>query len=842
MPTKAKTSSKAKSSQPSDDPYAGVTREEKRFVESLLKKIELAQKREHDFNTITLPRLRKLAAGDKTGNGVNQTRTNMIYATAATLLPLVYAKNPEIGVTLTEAVSRDEYDQWRGFSKTAQSLLNRCFIQEPKLKPYAKANVRSAMLTGVGWLKMIWQESLAGDPILVRRENDMQDNLRQIEYLMACSGRTDVKDYEAKAEELRIAIKGLRESPEAKIYKGFAFDRVKTENMLILDDSVVEFHDYSKAKMLDHIIYMDDDEFKATFGFKPPVDTKEFAEPTNTQKGGTPNADGKTVFREIHEIWDRAHNTVYTVAAGCHRYLRQPYVPKGMPERWHGFYCIGFNLLEGRWRPLSDVELLEHLQAEYNETRYLYAEARKEAIPVWVFRKSGNLTEEDVEKLVNRKARQWIGIEGNPQVPLKDDVMQMEGIKLDPAAYDVSIIRADMDMMVGMSDASRANLVEAKTATEAEIMRQALQNRVAERQDANEDMITEMAQAALEIMLQKLSYAEVCEIVGNEATWPMTAEEWNAHNSQPEGMLPGQTLLPPEGQEQAPAPKAPKRNPMQPMTIDEIFNKIHVGVRAGSTGKPNLAKERESWATLMGVINETTDAVAKLRMEGAFELAESKIQLLRETLRRYDEKIDVDLFIPPQEVGEDGKPVAMTNALMQAQQTQEQLQAAMQQLEQTKAALQAAEQKALLLEQQLGAEKTRNDLAIEQARADAANAETDRIRIAQEEETKRVEAEAKARAEADAEVQKEAIRAEQESRHHEREMMRDTHAALLGAAKDIITTEMTLVANAMTAPVEGEEGEPAKKPKVDAAEMMRKLDVVIGILDETVPQPDYAGI
>jgi hypothetical protein len=153
--------------------------------------------------------------------------------------------------------------------------------------------------------------------------------------------------------------------------------------------------------------------------------------------------------------------------------------------------------------------------------------------------------------------------------------MELKGMTIDPAAYDVTLIRNDMDLMVGLSDASRSNLIKPKTATEAELMQEALQNRVAERRDTNEDLMSEMASAALEIMLQDLTKAEMQQIAGQDAEWPEA-----------------------------------------PQTVEQVFRQVVVRVRAGSTGKPNQAKEREQWGQLLPQIAEAMKQVSELRASG----------------------------------------------------------------------------------------------------------------------------------------------------------------------------------------------------------------------------------
>lgn len=665
-----------------------IPEQEKEAVSKLLSEIDRAKTLAKDFidpEKGTLQRLRRLTWGSyKAEKDEATVRTNMIFATQATLLPHIYAKNPEISVSPTEAVSPKEYSSIKDFAKSLELVVNKLLVQEAKLKRRMKSGVRSAMGTSVGWFKLSFQHSLTSDdPIILRRANDMQDNLQRIEYLIgSLEDETAVKTQNAKREELEQQLQSMLNADEVKTFKGFALDRVRTEDIFILDESIVEFDEYVSARKIAHRVFMSDDQF-CEYARLEKVPKGATGYPT---AGGTtddpsaklpPLGDGKAItYRAVYEVWDHSTNMVSVVCEGCKGYIRAPRVMKHSPERWLPFYCLGYNLVEGRWRPLSDVELLQYLQEEYNTTRFLYAEARKEAIPVRVFRKSGGLTEEDVERLSKRRARDFIGVEGNPTSPISNDLMQMEGVKIDPAAYDITLIRNDMDMMVGLSDASRASLIQAKTATEAQIMQQSLMNRVAERQDTTEDLITEMAVAVAEIAIQAFTKDEIEQLIGEGAVWTEAL--------MPPAPAPAPAALDPiTGQ---PIPAAPAEAPTP--DIETIFRKVRVQVKAGTTGKPNQVKDRETWTQILPIIQENQVKVAELRAQGQFDLADSLVQLVKETLQRFDEKIDVDKFIPPAQTDDEGKPVQNQNAVMAAQQAQEQLQAMQQELQKCQQALQ----------------------------------------------------------------------------------------------------------------------------------------------------------
>jgi hypothetical protein len=736
-----------------DAPDRKVPQQEKDEVKKVLKQIERAKTLTKTFNETTLPMLRRQMAGTyKADSDETNVRTNLIFATAATLLPHIYAKNPEISVSPSESVDDSEYEMIRQLCKASQIAVNKLLVDEAKLKPRVKSGIRSTMTTSVGWFKLSFQQSLtAGDPIILRRANDAQENLRQVEWLIhSADGTTDPTELNQKREEIKQQMQGIMSGTEIKTFKGFTLDRVKTEDMFILDESITEFDEFVDAKKIAHRVWMTDDEFEATFGFKCPQSATKYGQPAATeatdeqgskiQNGGDESG---VCYRAVFEVWDKTTNLVSAVCEGSEGYCSYPHAMTASPERWYPFYALGFNILEGRWRPLSDVELLQKLQDEYNTTRYLYAEARKEAIPIRVFRKAGGLTPEDIIALSNRKARDWLGIEGSPTIGLDQEIKQLEGVKIDPQAYDVTIIRNDMDMMVGLSDASRSNLIQAKTATEAEIMKQALMTRVAERQDSVEDMVSQMALAVLQMAMEVFSKAEIEQLCGKGAgaAWP---EETGR---------------------------------------EEIFRKLRVQVKAGSSGKPNLMKERESWATIMPVIQNTMTQVTEMRLQGQFDLAQSMIELLKETLQRYDEKIDVERFIPKQKLGEDGQPQQdpRDQAMQQLEQSKQQMEQMGQELQQCKDALQKCE----------------TDLAI------AKHAE--QARIAEAESTKAIET---AR-----ETSKGNLAQQESAQQHERdiaELATKQAAELRSKAFTVAVNAAATLIAARMAPTPGAEGEPAK--------------------------------
>lgn len=530
----------------------------------------------------------------------NQTRTNLIYATIAAILPQVYAKNPDISVTPSEAVGKSRYTTVKMFCSTLQSVLVRQFVRDAQLKKRAKACVRSAMTTSVGWAKVLYQRDIRTDPIIRARMNDIQDNIQRLQSLIANAENPDrVGTAEADKAQLELTLRSLTSEVEKVISEGLVIDTVLSEDVLILDDTVRNFDDYAQASAIAHRVWYTEQKYQEAFGYKPEGGT------VYSNTGGQKNDAGSKVrLYAVFEIWSLADNTVLTLCRGERRWAREPYQPAKLGAHWYPLFPLAFNLVDGQFAPMSDVELLEKLCDEYNDTRQQLADHREDSRPVRVVRTGGQLTPEDVDKIQKRKTGEVVPISGAGGRPLRDDMEEFQAVALNPAIYDTGPIRGDVDVVSGATDALRGTVAKAKTATEAEYLQAGLAGRTGERQDAIADWIADMAQYAAEILLQELTPQQARRIAGDEAQWPT-------------------------------------------LTKDEALDLVQIVIKGGSMGRPDKMRDQEQWTKLLPILQDGLKNIVALRQSGMPDVAESVAELLRETLRRFDERIDIDKLIPP---------------------------------------------------------------------------------------------------------------------------------------------------------------------------------------------------
>lgn len=532
----------------------------------------------------------------------NDIRVNLIYSSMASIIPNVYAKNPEISAQPNEAVSQDNYQLFSKFGRTMEIVLNHSLSRDARIKHKAKAALRSAMATGIGWVKVMYQRDYDRDPIIQSRLQDIQDNLAAMRQKIREAEEESGEEAEAAARELEVQMQALESEPEIVVAEGLVIDRIPNESVFLLDDGLVDFDDYPTSDAIAHEVWMPCERFEQLYRCKVPDGATKYS--SKSDEGANKANGGETAqLLRLYEVWSLTTNSVYTIVEGAKTWAREPYQPEIRTRRFYPFHALAYNKVDGYFEPFSDVELLLDLQDEYNATRSQQIAARKENKPVWLYRLNGSLTEKDVNSIVNRGNRQAIGVEGNASVPLSNDISHFPPAPMNPMVYDSSQTLRDIEMLTGAGDASRGFVNKAKTATEAEIMAMGLQSRSAERQDAMEDWLSDIANDAAQLLLQAMPEQHVRRIAGQGAVWPT-------------------------------------------LPRDEIYEMLNIDIRGGSTAKPDKNKEREQWVQMLPQMQQAIQQIAQYEAAGQAELARAARNLLEETLRRFDERIDVSEFIP----------------------------------------------------------------------------------------------------------------------------------------------------------------------------------------------------
>lgn len=593
-----------------------------------------------------------LTGKDKSGKKL---RTNLHFANLAAMRPQVYAKDPEFACKPNSAVPQERMEQIQAFGETAEAVIYELLVKRAKLKRRAKRILTSAYTTGLGWWKACWQEERSRDPLIENQIKDTQDNLKRLEYLKHEASEDEGSETELRRAELQQTLQGLMSQPELKMSQGVTLDFVGPDDMLVLDASVREVTDYERADALAHRVWMTRQQYKERFGCESKKgrvyregDGGSSSAGLQEQQGA---ADKDKDLLAVWEIWQQSSGRVFTLCEGEEGFCRPPYSPDWTGKRWYPFFLLAFNEVDGQFLPLSDIDLTAEVVAEYNKARDDFERDRKDCLPLNIARKGGSLTQPDLERIRNRNGVDLILVEGAGGRPLSDDIWMGQMGQLRPENYDTSPARQDMEMLVGGGDAARGSVLKAKTATEAEILSQGLRGRSAERTDTIEDMLSECGVYVLEMCLRKMDVAEVQKIAGPNAVWPE-------------------------------------------LSAEQVFDQVTLTVRGGSTGKPDRLQDQDRWTKLLPVIEKAMAQVSQLRAAGNNAEAEAIVELVRETLRRFDERVDLNRFLPPQEDGQEQQPQIPPEVQKIVEELQGRLQEAEKALQDKTAELQAEVQTA----------------------------------------------------------------------------------------------------------------------------------------------------
>jgi len=570
-------------------------------------------------------------------------RANLIQANIRKSVNRTYARNPEISITPTEAVDSTEYQKFRAFGKTCEVVVNH-FLKRAKIKQRAKQALRAAKTCRIGWIKVGLQRKKSTDVHIKKRIQDLQDNMETLERLKLEA--TDPQFNEDEQGKLRSGLlqrqqllDSLKKQVEVIKAEGITLDLIKTEHMMVDVTQVEDLDDYPQASrlgqkfLLDHKTALENYQERAKH---LTLHTVEGADGKGEPENHPDRASEKT-SKTVHcyEIWDRKTLKVYTIGTGYDGYLRDPITPQlEVGEQWYPFFPLAVGRIDGQFWPIADVELLKELQDEVSSSLTKFKEHRQKSIPYTLFNKATLLSTE-MEAIKQPEPFEMIGITGQVERPLNDLLYNVEHNPIDPQVYDTTHLEKKMEQVTAGAEATQPKSNRSKTLGEARILTQDQQIDNTSDQDELEEWYKDLAIYVWQILLKVLSPQQVQEIAGDGAQWP-EAE----------------------------------------ISLPRIYNQLRLEVKPGSSGKPNKIKETETLTTIMPIAREMIEGIAKLRAEGADEIAQTAKIVLQEFLRRADERFDVEEFFP-----EDGNEEERREERKQKQQALEASQAEMAELE-----------------------------------------------------------------------------------------------------------------------------------------------------------------
>lgn len=526
------------------------------------------------------------------------------------------------------------------FAQTLEVVISKLW-RKARLKRRARKAVRSALTTGIGWVKVTWQERTQRDPLVAQQINDLKDSLAHLARQMEALEDDPQSAEEAEAQRLSIQqqIDGLAEKLEIPVARGLAIDFVASENMQVAPG--VEIMEYLDAPWLNEKIFMTiadaatrwpDVELKklrkaTRYNRKKPKESEEAPEAgveagdadqytTGNESNGKP-CDSDYIC--INEKWSLDDGLIYRTAEGLDFWLDEPAPPNIASPRFYGYFPLAFFEVDGERSPQSLPHRTWKLENEYNRTRTAFAEMRRRNYPGVIF-DEGDIEPGYADRLSSNSRQELIGVKTVSGRPVGDCFAPKPVSGIDPAMVDTTPVIRDFDRTSGTQEALQGTVESAKTATEAEIQATGFQSRSGTMKDALEDWLGEIARYTAMIAVQALDPDDVLKLAGPDAIWPNLE------------------------------------------TPEELETLIDVDIRAGSSGKPNTRSEREAWQVVLPILQNAIAQVGQLRGSDPSEIADKVEALVETTFDVMGERVDISRYLPQHE----GMAVAATPPMQPA--------------------------------------------------------------------------------------------------------------------------------------------------------------------------------
>ena len=573
---------------------------------------------------------RAYASGDSGKNWASS--ANLIGTFIDILSSFLYARDPDVSASAAKNVGGIDPDNV-AFAETAGIIVSRLW-KKGRLKKAARKMVRSTLSVGPGWLKVIMTHETRVDPVVQTALNDLEDNVQRLELvqkqLQDPEGDENLTDDETtvKLQEMELLKVSLTEKLEVIHRSGLAIDFVQAENMQVSLD-VDSISDHLDANWNANKTYVLKDNARSQFKrlekkdfesatiynqIKPKkrandnVEVMTFGDNNNKNTRFQKSTDGgsdkdATEFVCIIELWDKRDNHIKTFIEGVKRWAVPPFQPNFATSRFYPYFNLSLFEVDGARHPQSLSFRLHKLQDEYSSKRSNSRLAAERSIPGTIFDATG-VTPGDAKKVENAVSMEMIGIKSMKGDDIRKLFAEKPVAKVDPLVFDTRSVIADMERVSGVQEALSSTVTTQKTATEAKIQDAGFNSRSSSDRDTLEDLLTDLSEYTLELAIQGVPPEQAQQIAGDQAFWPADME------------------------------------------IEDIITLANMEIKAGTTGKPDDEKLRQSWGVLLPLVQAVMREIQAAQLTGNIPMAVALKNLLSETFKRLDERIDVEKFIP----------------------------------------------------------------------------------------------------------------------------------------------------------------------------------------------------
>ena len=426
--------------------------------------------------------------------------------------------------------------------------------QKPSFKKQMKQLVRRVGVCGVGYLELGYQRIMEQNPDVTSQIADMSQQIASAERIMRDLLDGELADDAPEVEELRITMRALQEQEETILREGplFLFPR-STE--IIFDPMCRDIDGFIGARWIATEFSLWPDKVKEIY--KVDIGLR-YTPYQNDKRDYVLNSDasaqeGERSGKEMARLWrvqDKQTGAVFTICDGYPDFLKEPQAPAVKLERFFTVFPLTFNDTESEKSviPFSDVYYMLHMQDELNRARQGLREHKKANRPAYVSVK-GRLEEEDKSALSERPPNAIIELSSlAPKEKVEDLLQPVRPVGIDPNVYEVNGVFDDVLRVVGAQEANFGPVRGKNTATESAIAESSRNDVSSSNVDDLDEFLSEVVEATGQLMLLEIDAETAAKIAGPGSVWPQ-------------------------------------------LTREEIVKSVYLNIKAGSSGKPNVAAE-----------------------------------------------------------------------------------------------------------------------------------------------------------------------------------------------------------------------------------------------------------
>lgn len=386
------------------------------------------------------------------------------FATINVIEPSIAINHPKFTIAANQ---EDEEDK----ATIAEAALN-YWWKHHDFQPQFRRATKDFLIYGHGWLKIGYRYVEGEKPLtqdeLVAQHADLADQADA-----HAVANPDMAPHLPSDEE----IAQLMPTTASTVLEDRPFvERVSPFDMFV-DPEATSLDD---ARWIAQRVVRPVEEVKTDTRYKPGIRNKIEADGSvkwQNQKSRH-HVEVETGRVTLWEFYDLVRKTMCVFTGSGDEFLVNP---EPMPYSYGlPFVMVRDYDVPDQFYPIGELEALEPLQNEINETRSAMVRARKESIRKYVYHEEA-FGAEGIAAL--RSDRDNTAIKVNGSVPLGESIKPMEQVPINAELYKHSdTILSDLDRVSGVSEYQRGELPEIRrTATEASIIQDAANSRAADK-------------------------------------------------------------------------------------------------------------------------------------------------------------------------------------------------------------------------------------------------------------------------------------------------------------------------------------------------------------------------